>query len=201
MPPPRGGSRDRPLIDVGLDAYHARVSSAAPELQTFYDGWAMHQRLVLDAIRDLSPEQLALRTAPHEWAVWQIAGHVAGSRAYWFHDVLGEGDPAIRDMFRVASTTVPDLQLEDAGWEDDEDHPRAAGEIVDAFDRTWAMVDDRLRRWTPADLAVELTRRRPTGTQTSSRGWVIWHLMEHELHHGGAISLILGSHGLPALDI
>jgi hypothetical protein len=24
---------------------------------------------------------------------------MAGSRAYWFHDVLGEGDPATRDMF------------------------------------------------------------------------------------------------------
>jgi hypothetical protein len=27
------------------------------------------------------------------------------------------------------------------------------------------------------------------------------HLMEHELHHGGEISLILGTHGLPALDL
>ena len=41
---------------------------------------------------------------------------MAGSRAYWFHDVLGEGDTAVREMFRVEVTTVSDLPLEDAGW-------------------------------------------------------------------------------------
>ena len=68
--------------------------SSAPAMQTFYDGWANYQRLLLTAIRELTPEQLALRPAPRLWAVWQLAGHMARSRAYWFHDVLGEGDPA-----------------------------------------------------------------------------------------------------------
>jgi uncharacterized damage-inducible protein DinB len=34
-----------------------------------------------------------------------------------------------------------------------------------------------------------------------SRAWVIWHLIEHDLHHGGEISLTLGMHGLHAIDI
>ena len=146
------------------------MASPAQGLQTFYEGWANYQGLLLGAIRELTSEQLALRTAPHQWAVWQLAGHMAGSRAYWFHDVLGEGDAATRDMFRVASTTVPDLPLEDAGWEDDEDHPRGAAEIVAAFDATWTMIDDCLRRWTPDDLAVEFSRERRTGTETFTRG-------------------------------
>jgi uncharacterized damage-inducible protein DinB len=177
------------------------VSTTAPGQLTFYDGWANYQRLVVAAIRDLTPEQLALRTAPHQWAVWQLAGHTAGSRAYWFHDVLREGDPATREMFRVASTTVPDLPLEDAGWEDDEAHPRDATEIVEAFELTWTMIDDCLRRWTTDDLAAEFSRERRSGTETFTRQWVIWHLMEHDLHHGGEISQILGSHGVPALDL
>ncbi|HEX5937784.1 MAG TPA: DinB family protein [Actinomycetota bacterium] len=170
-------------------------------LATFYDGWETYQGLLLGALRDLTPDQLASRPAPGLWAVWQLASHLAGSRAYWFHDVLGEGDPAIREMFRVSSTTVPDLPLEDAGWEDDENHPREAGEIVDGLVRTWAMVDDRLRRWTPDDLDVEFSRRRRSGTETFTRAWVIWHLIEHDLHHGGEISLVLGTNGLPALDL
>jgi uncharacterized damage-inducible protein DinB len=173
----------------------------AQGLRTFYDGWASYQGLLLAAIRELTSEQLALRTAPHQWVVWQLAGHMAGSRAYWFHDVLGEGDPATRDMFRVASTTVPDLPLEDAGWEDDDDHPRAAAELVRAFDATWTMIDDCLRRWTPDDLAVEFSRERRTGTETFTRGWVIWHLIEHDLHHGGEISQILGSNDVPGLNL
>jgi uncharacterized damage-inducible protein DinB len=170
-------------------------------MQPFYDGWANHQRLLLAAIRELTTEQLALRPAPGLWAVWQLAGHMSGSRAHWFHDVLGEGHPDVRDMFRVADTTAPGVPLQDAGWEDDEDHPRGPVELVEAFDLTWAMMDDCLRRWTPDDLAVVFSRQRGAGTQRFTRQWVIWHLIEHDLHHGGEISLILGSHGLPGLDL
>ena len=177
------------------------MATMAAGLQTFYEGWENYQRLVVAAIRELTPEQLALRTASHQWAVWQLAGHMAGVRTFWFHDVLGEGDTATRDMFRVASSTVPDLPIEDAGWEDDEDHPRSAAELAEAFEVTWTMIGDCLLRWTPDDLAVEFSRERRTGTQTFTRQWVIWHLMEHDLHHGGEISQILGSHGVPALDL
>ncbi len=31
-----------------------------------------------------------------------------------------------------------------------------------------------------------------------SRAWVVWHVMEHDLHHGGELSLTLGMHGLSA---
>lgn len=168
-------------------------------LQPIYEGWAKHEALLNDALRGLTPEQLALRAAPHQMAVWQLAGHVAGSRVWWFHDVLGEGDPSTLDVFRVDSTTVPDLPLEDAGWEDDEDHPRSAEELVDGLRRSWTIVDDCLQRWSDDELDASVVRRRGSGTQ--HRGWVVWHVMEHDIHHGGAISQILGSNGLSGLDL
>ena len=128
-------------------------------------------------------------------SIWQLAGHMAGSRAYWIHDILGEGDPAVRDMFRVAQTTVPDLPLEMAGWEDDEGHPRTAAEIVEAFDRTWAHDRGMPRALEADDITVPIPQR-GAGRMTT-RGWVLWHLMEHEAHHGGAISIVLGANGLP----
>jgi uncharacterized damage-inducible protein DinB len=175
--------------------YARRMSVAA--LQPFYEGWAKHQDLVIAALRGLTPEQLELRTGPHQWAVWQLAAHVAGTRAYWFHDALGEGDSATRDLFRVDRTTVADLRLEDAGWEDVEDEPRSAEELVDGLTRTWTLVDDCLHRWTADDLAGSVVRP----SRTHHRGWVVWHVLEHDLHHGGEISQILGSNGLPGLDL
>jgi uncharacterized damage-inducible protein DinB len=173
--------------------------SVTPVLGPFYAGWARHQERLLTAIGDLNRDQLALRPAPAEWTIWQLGSHMAGSRAYWLHDALGEGDAAIRDRFRVASTTVPGLPLEDAGWEDDEDHPRTAAEIVDAFHLTWGLVAACLERWTAADITVPIPQR---GTdRLTTRGWVLWHLMEHEAHHGGAISLVLTTHGLRGLDV
>jgi uncharacterized damage-inducible protein DinB len=177
------------------------VATADPTLRVFSEGWEHHQDLMVGMVRDLTPEQLDLRPAPGTWSVWQLAGHIAGSRAYWFHDVLGEGEDAVRDMFRVTATTVPDLPLEDAGWEDDEDHHRGSAELVEGLERTWSMLDDCLGRWTADDLAVEFSRRRHTGTQTVTRAWVVWHLIEHDVHHGGEISLILGSNGLAGLDL
>jgi len=63
------------------------------------------------------------------------------------------------------------------------------------------MIDDCLRRWTAEDLQVECSRLRRGQTQTLTRGWIIWHLMEHELQHGTEIAIILRDHGLPTLDI
>jgi uncharacterized damage-inducible protein DinB len=105
-------------------------------------------------------------------------------------------------MFRVDSTTVPGVPLEDADWEDDENHPRTASELTEAFDRTWAVMVACLGRWTPEDLVVEFPRSRRSGeVRTVTRAWVVWHLIEHDLHHGGEISQILGSNGIPAPEL
>jgi uncharacterized damage-inducible protein DinB len=178
------------------------MTAADRILRPFLEGWADYQRLLLEAIEPLTVEQLSSRTAPFQWTVWQLAAHTAGSRAYWMHDQLGEGDPAARDMFRVETITVPDLPLEDAGWEDDENHPRTAGELTEAFERTWAVIEECLGRWAMDDLEVEFSRTRRNGeVETFTRAWVIWHLIEHDLHHGGEISQILGTNGLPALEL
>jgi uncharacterized damage-inducible protein DinB len=173
--------------------------SGVPVLQPFFEGWASHQQRLLAAISPLNGDQLGLRLGPAEWTIWQVASHMAWSRAYWFQDVLGEGDPSIRAMFRVAQTTVPGLSLDDAGWEDDERTPRTAAEIVHAFRVTWDMMATCLGRWTADDLTVEIPQR--GANRLTTRGWVIWHLMEHEAHHGGAISIVLGTNGLPGLEL
>jgi uncharacterized damage-inducible protein DinB len=171
-------------------------------MRVIYNGWVQYQANLADMLRGLSDEQLGLRPASGDWAVWQIASHMAGARMYWFHVNLGQGDPALAGMFKVQHTTVPGLPLEHAGWEDDEDHPRSAGEIVDALERTWRVIEDCLERWTPRDLELEFIQQpAEPGDVPLSRAWVIWHLIEHEVHHGGQISLILGSNGIPVQDI
>lgn len=173
-----------------------------PGLVDVYDGWARHQAAFVELFGRLTQAQLELRpaTEPRHWAIWQLASNIAGGRAYWFHSVLGEGEPAVRDMFRVSQTTVPELSLSDAGWEDDENRPRTSSELVDAFERTWALVQECLGRWTAADLE-EMLVAKAGAHPTAKRGWVIWHLIEHELQHGTEIAVILRQHGLPTLEL
>jgi uncharacterized damage-inducible protein DinB len=63
------------------------------------------------------------------------------------------------------------------------------------------MMRDCLERWTPEMLDDPFTRERPRGTVTRTRGWIIWHVIEHDLHHGGELALTLGMHGLVAPDL
>ncbi len=175
--------------------------SYEPGIRSIVEGWHDHQDQLLACLRPLTEEQLELRPSPEHWAIWQLASNMAGARAHWFHEVLGEGDPSIRDRFRVATTTVPGLPIEDAGWEDDEDHPRSATDLAGAFEVTWALIHGCLGRWTGDDLAVEFVREYGGRRRSVSRGWVVWHLVEHELRHGTEIALILRAHDLPTLDL
>jgi uncharacterized damage-inducible protein DinB len=167
-------------------------------LKPFYDGWAEQQQRLLESVRPLTLEQMQLRPAPGEWAIWQLASNMAGGRLYWFCQLLGEDDQGLSAMFKVDHATVPGVSPEWAGWEDNEDRPRSAEEIADAFLKTWGVIEGCLDRWSLDDLTVEVTGTDAWGTsRTITRGWVIWHLMAHEVHHGAEIALILRVHGLP----
>jgi uncharacterized damage-inducible protein DinB len=38
-------------------------------------------------------------------------------------------------------------------------------------------------------------------TRSYTRQWIIWHVLEHDLYHGGELSFALGAQGLPGIDL
>ncbi|MPZ21964.1 MAG: DUF664 domain-containing protein [Dehalococcoidia bacterium] len=162
--------------------------TAAP----FYDGWTNYQRLFTEAIANLTPEQLLLRATPGQWAIWQIVAHVATAREYWFRH-LGESTEDVAALFPHSADGL--------GWEDDEDHPQMNDELVHALEITWSMIDDRLRRWTPAMLQAEFSRERDGRRHVFTRQSTIMRLIGHDTFHAGEVSMLLGAQGLPAIDL
>jgi uncharacterized damage-inducible protein DinB len=157
-------------------------------LSRFYKGWDVYQRHLVTAIAPLTAELLTLRSSQHHWSVGMIATHIVATRAWWFHTRMGEG-----------STDIDPLGLWDR-WDEMEVPVRSATELVDGLERTWQMVQDALTRWTAADLEYVF----PAYDEESparSRQYIIWHVLEHDIHHGGEISSILGAHGLAAVNI
>ncbi|MGH2534603.1 MAG: DinB family protein [Thermomicrobiales bacterium] len=152
-------------------------------LTPFYNGWERYQTLLTEAISPLSAEQLAFQAAPALRPVWMLAAHIIGTRFGWFQTVMGEGDPA--------------LAVYDP-WDQDDAAPRTAAELVEGLEATWQMVQDCLNRWTSTDLDATFTTSRG---RTRTRQWVIWHVLEHDIHHGGELFLTLGMHGLPTPDL
>lgn len=153
-------------------------------LATFYKGWHDYQTLVTRALAPLSAEQLALRAAPHLRSVEEIATHMIGARARWFHQLLGEGDQEFAALGTWDRPGMPE---------------RGASELVSALETTWRVMQEALARWTPAEWAQ--TYEDDEEEEPVTRRWVVWHLVEHDLHHGGELSLTLGIHGVTALDL
>lgn len=155
-----------------------------PELKPFLDGWADQQRKLLDTLRPLTPEQMQLRPAPTEWAIWQLASNMAGGRLYWLCFILKQHDLGIPHDW--------------CGWEDDQTRQPTADDLVGALTRTRQVVDACLDHWTPRDLTTDVTTKDWWGNQiTITPAWALNRLLAHDYHHGSEIATICRIHGLP----
>ncbi len=157
-------------------------------LTTFYTFWKEYQDHIKAAIAPLTAEQLELRAAPHLRSIGENALHIIGCRAVWFIDFLGEdGGPTMKiyeewnKMALSPGAPIP-----------------TAAKLAQGLDDTWQFMADRLARWSPDDMRQTFPDDWDGKQVDLSRAWVVWHVMEHDLHHGGELSLTLGIHGLPS---
>ncbi len=155
-------------------------------LTTFFENWKKYQDLLKQALAPLTAEQLALRAAPELRSIGEIAAHIIGTRIGWFAGFLGED----------AQDAAP-LDL----WDAPGAPAREASELLWGLDRSWKLVADALARWSPADMNKTFGQGSKSTPEGRSRSWVVWHVLEHDLHHGGEISLTLGMHNLQAPDL
>jgi uncharacterized damage-inducible protein DinB len=157
-------------------------------LTTFYTSWKAYQGHIKESLAPLSASQLELRAAPHLRSIGENALHIVGCRAYWFSDFLGE--EAGRQMKIYMDWN--ELVLKSSA-----SIPTAA-EIVEGLDYTWQFMEACLTRWSPGQMQQTFADDWDGEPVEVSRAWVISHVMEHDLHHGGELSLTLGMHGVPA---
>jgi uncharacterized damage-inducible protein DinB len=161
-------------------------------IRLFYDHWPQYNRRLVEVVRPMTAEQLAIRPSPDGWPIWATVGHDAGMRVYWLCSVFGE--PGAQD------TPFGEGPFE-IGWEDDLDHPRSAAELVTALETTWRIVEGCLDRWTPDMLNEAFLRQINGQVQEHTRTSVLQRLFSHDAYHCGELSQTLGIHGLPQIDL
>lgn len=162
------------------------MSETGETLAFFVQGWQNYQNQLSIALARLSPEQLALRAAPDLRSIDELARHIIAVRAGWYYFCLGEGDEAFGAF---------------SNWDEPGSPSRSADELVSGLAKTWQVMQETLGRYTLADLQSTVQDENDGQIYTIPRGWVIWHVIEHDLHHGGEIGYSLGMHGLTAPDI
>ena len=131
----------------------------------------------------MSDAQLRLGVSPTLRPVWVLAAHIISARVHWFHHVMGEGSAELAPLRE---------------WDDDGQPQRTSVELVDGLNASWGLIQNCLGRWTPAMLDDVFTTTRG---RKRSRQWVLFHVLEHDMHHGGELFYTLGMHGLPTPDL
>ncbi len=155
-------------------------------LNVIYDEWRGYNRRLQKCVTPLTDAQLLLRPAPHLWPLGQVVQHIISVRAGWFSGTLQDPDAAMEAYML---------------WSGRDSPARSAAELVRGLGDTWAFIESRVKRWTDADGAQTFPDEDNGQVYQVSRSWVIYHVLEHDLHHGSEVSLILGMNGLTPLEI
>lgn len=155
-------------------------------LEVIYANWRGYNDRLQNCLAPLTNEQLSLQPAPRMWPLGQIVQHIISVRAGWFSGTLQDADQAMNEYMLWGQRDSPE---------------RSAVELVSGLAATWAFIESRLQRWTPADCAQTFPDEWDGQIHQVSRSWVIYHVLEHDLHHGSEVSLILGINGLQSLDL
>ena len=155
-------------------------------LDVIYENWRGYQEKLRNCVAPLTDAQLSIQPAAHMWPLGQVVQHIVSVRAGWFSATLQDADEKM-DAYMA--------------WGQRDSPARSGAEMARGLDETWAFIAARLQRWSPDDCAKTFPDEWDGQVHHVSRSWVIYHVMEHDLHHGGEVSLILGMNGLRTLDL
>lgn len=146
-------------------------------LETF-SHWRVVRRGLLAALDQLADEQLDFVPREGLRSLGTVARHVAEAEEGWFrHVVTGE------------LATWPEIK--------DEHYPTVA-----SIKELLTSVHERTESYLATINLAEIERIiHPPWNEDIPLRWIVWHVLEHEIHHRGEIFLMLGLLGLEAPDI
>jgi uncharacterized damage-inducible protein DinB len=144
-----------------------------------FDHWDDVRRGLMLGLERFTEVDLTFRPAQvYERTVGDIALHIAEAEAGWFHFAM-RGEYAVWPMF---------TRQEYPTWDD------IIGLLKAVHDKTLAWLESL------DEDDLDLTFTAPWGDEYSYRA-IIWHVLEHEIHHRGELYLCLGLLGREAPEI
>lgn len=149
------------------------------KLSRMFDQWRQVRSGLLVTMDKFSDHELSFIPFDSSRSVGQIMLHIAGAEEGWFRYVIG----------REYDEWPPEYSLAD--------YP-AVGSIKALLTEVHARTEAYLDLQDLADLDSMIDA--PWG-KSIPHGWIIWHVLEHEIHHRGELSLTLGLLGREGLDV
>ena len=157
-----------------------------------FSAWPLYQRRLRDVVAGLTEEQLAGRPGPDRWPLWASIGHLACQRVFWLCDFAGAPG---------ADTTRFTNAIHDCPGDDDLETVLSAGDLVEALDATFAIVEWCLDHWTVDTLDGVISHPEWDASWAKARGAVIQRVLAHDLSHIAELNEALTAAGLTGVDL
>ena len=144
----------------------------------YFSHWEQVRRELTETVDKFSDAELSFAPFAGSWPVGQIMLHIAECEDHWLHgEVRHELEMPV--IYTLA------------------DFPTRAeiNDVLSIAHRRTLLFLDQLDE---ADLEREYRNRYG---ETFSLRWIIWHVLEHEIHHRGEFSLALGLLGREGLEV
>lgn len=129
-------------------------------------------------IERFGEEELALPLYPGGWPAGQVMLHIAECEDFWLHTLVSQALP------HPVSYALADYSTRAA----------VQAALRGAHERTLEL----LTGLDEHDLARQY---RTPDNEVYPLYWIIWHVLEHEIHHRGELSLFLGQLGRAGLEV
>jgi uncharacterized damage-inducible protein DinB len=123
-----------------------------------------------------------------------LVQHIINDRLWWFDLWMGEASPEVASFMH---------------WEEEEkgESVHSAEELVAGLEATWRMIEAALARWTVADLSYvfeppdALTEAERETFGPSTRQEIMFHVLRHDIHHGGELAVGMGQYHRPTFGV
>ena len=145
----------------------------------FFAHWKQVRADLFITIDHFSEAELSYLPLEDGWSVGQIMLHIADAEDGWLLCVLTRELDEWPDYYTLANY-------------------RDKLAIKQALELVHSRMVNYIKALKETDLSRTITA--PWGAELLV-GWVLWHVLEHEIHHRGELSLILGLLGREGLDV
>jgi uncharacterized damage-inducible protein DinB len=147
--------------------------------ENLFSHWRLIRKGLISVIEEFEESELIYQPYSDSWPVGQIMVHIANAEEGWFRYAVTKELPEWPSQLQF------------------ENYPTRE-KILDVLAEVHEKTERYLETLTEEDLSSTILA---PWEESFPLGWIFWHVIEHEVHHRGELSLILGILGKEGLDV